>query len=65
MPVMGSSLDLRVEMLHDGEMRRSAAREGAAVELELAGGTLMRTFMSGAVRRDMIASAMVVLGYWK
>jgi hypothetical protein len=64
MPVMGSSLDFRVEIVQVGEMRRSVARVGVeedVCEVGLREGMEMVTVMSGAVWRDIV---LFVLGWW-
>ena len=55
MPVTVSSFAFSVVMGQEGEMRRSAAREGWGAEvLEVVEGTEMRIVMSGVVRWDML-----------
>lgn len=59
MPVIGSSFDLSVEMVQEGEMRRSVASVGVVEEV-LVPATLMRTLMSGADCIDIVALLIVV-----
>lgn len=63
MPVMGSSLDFRVEMDQVGVMRRSAERRGLVVVdcWEGLEGTVMRRGMSWGVVRDIVVAERLIM----